>query len=232
MSKNLEGHTVLVVGGSTGIGSAVAAAAADAGAQVVSFSRSGSAPQGVEGRAIDAADPDSVRRGIAGLEKIDHLVFTAWARQPSPPFGNMSEDLLRTAFDSKFFAAISVLQLAMPKLSETASITLTSGQVSRKYGVGSVLKGSVNAAVESAGRHLAKELAPRRVNVVSPGVTDTGQWGEEGSEKRRETLARIASGLPLGRVAEASDLADAYLFLMTNTFMTGEVLDINGGGLL
>jgi NAD(P)-dependent dehydrogenase (short-subunit alcohol dehydrogenase family) len=109
---------------------------------------------------------------------------------------------------------------------------LPDGSVTRKYGVGSVLKGSVNAAVDSAGKHLAKELAPRRVNVISHGVTDTSQWGEPGSPKRLETLERVSAALPVKRVATPEELASAYLFVMTNPFVTGAVVDVDGGGLL
>jgi NAD(P)-dependent dehydrogenase (short-subunit alcohol dehydrogenase family) len=97
---------------------------------------------------------------------------------------------------------------------------------------GSVLKGSVNAAVEATGRHLAKELAPRRINVVSPGVTDTGRWGAAGSAQRNESLARVAAQLPVRRIGSPEDVARAYLLAMTNPSMTGTVLDVDGGALL
>jgi len=98
--------------------------------------------------------------------------------------------------------------------------------------VGTLLKGRVNAAVEASGKHLAKELAPRRVNVVSPGITDTAAWGEPGSARRTETLAKAAAQLPVRRAGTAGDVAQAYLLAMTNPSITGAVLDVDGGGLL
>jgi uncharacterized protein YjiS (DUF1127 family) len=98
--------------------------------------------------------------------------------------------------------------------------------------VGTVVKGALNGAVDTAGRHLARELAPRRVNVVSPGVVDTSLWGEAWSEARNPFIARVAPTLPAGRVGRLEELARAYLFLMTNGFVTGSVLDVDGGRLL
>ena len=140
--------------------------------------------------------------------------------------------MLRSSFEVKLFAALRVIRLALPLLAASASITLTSGQLSRKYGVGTLLKGSVNAAVEATGKHLAKELAPRRVNVVSPGITDTSVWGPAGSAQRTETLTRAAAQLPVRRIGTPDDIAQAYLLAMTNPSITGAVLDVDGGGLL
>ena len=84
--------------------------------------------------------------------------------------------------------------------------------------------------MEAAAKNLAKELAPRRVNVISPGVVDTEVWGAPAD--RQAMLARIGSGLPVGRVGTPEDLAEGYLLAMNNGFMTGAIIDIEGGGLL
>ena len=232
MSASLEGQSVVVVGGSTGIGWAVAELAARAGARTSALSRSAKAPEGTQGIAADVTDTASMEAAFARIGRIDHIAFTAWSRQGAPPLGALTSDHLQLTFAAKLFGALHAIRLALPYLEPSASITLTSGQVSRKYGVGSVLKGSVNAAVDAAGKHLAKELAPRRVNVISPGVTDTSQWGEPGSVKRLETLERVSAALPVKRVATPEELASAYLFVMTNPFVTGAVVDVDGGGLL
>lgn len=232
MSASLEGLTVVAVGGSTGIGWAVAELAAKAGARTYALSRSASAPEGAEGIVADVTDAASMEAAFSRIGQIHHIAFTAWSRQGAPPLGTLTSEHLQQTFDAKLFGALHAVRLALPYLDPSASITLTSGQVSRKYGVGSVLKGSVNAAVDAAGKHLAKELAPRRVNVISPGVTDTSQWGEPGSAKRLQTLERVSAALPVKRVATPEELASAYLFVMTNPFVTGAVVDIDGGGLL
>lgn len=232
MPNALQDQTVVVIGASGGLGQAVAALAREQGARVIGFSRSGAAPEGVEGVAVDVTDLAALARAFDTVEGIDHLVHTAGARTPSTPLPGLDDDALLQAFAPKLFGAIHAVRLALPRLSERASITLTSGQVARKYGTGSLVKGALNAAVESAGRHLAKELAPRRVNVISPGVVDTALWGEAGGEARTAFLARVASGLPVGRVAQPPELAQAYLFAMTNGFANGAVIDVDGGGLL
>jgi NAD(P)-dependent dehydrogenase (short-subunit alcohol dehydrogenase family) len=229
----LDGSRVVVVGASSGIGRAVAELAGRSGARVLGLSRTGSGPEGATGISADARDDGQVSAALAKLDRIDHLVFTAAGpQQGSPRLSELGGDALLSSFEVKLFAALRVIRLALPLLAANASITLTSGQLSRKYGVGTLLKGSVNAAVEAAGKHLAKELAPRRVNVVCPGITDTPAWGEPGSARRTETLARAAAQLPVGRAGTAADVAQAYLLAMTNPSITGAVLDVDGGALL
>ncbi|TGY88766.1 SDR family oxidoreductase [Marinicauda algicola] len=232
MSASLEGCSVVVVGGSTGIGWAIAELAVKAGARAFALSRSANAPEGAEGIVADVTDEASMETAFGRIGPIHHLAYTAWSRQGAPPLATLTSGHLQETFDAKLFGALNAIRVALPYLDPTASITLTSGQVSRKYGAGTVLKGTVNAAVDSAGKHLAKELAPRRVNVISPGVTDTSQWGEPNSAKRLETLERASNALPVKRVATPEELASAYLFVMTNPFMTGAVVDVDGGGLL
>jgi NAD(P)-dependent dehydrogenase (short-subunit alcohol dehydrogenase family) len=228
----LDGSRVVVVGAGSGIGRAVAELAGRSGARVLGLSRTGNGPEGATAISADARDDEQVAAALARIDWIDHLVFTAWAPQGSPRLSELGSDALLSSFEVKLFAALRVIRLALPLLAANASITLTSGQLSRKYGVGTLLKGSVNAAVEATGKHLAKELAPRRVNVVSPGITDTSAWGEAGSTRRTETLSRAAAQLPVRRVGTAGDVAQAYLLAMTNPSITGAVLDVDGGGLL
>jgi NAD(P)-dependent dehydrogenase (short-subunit alcohol dehydrogenase family) len=232
MISTLEGKTVVVIGGSNGIGAAVAELAQAEGATVLAISRTGRASRGVKGVAADVADHEALASAFEAVGVIDHLIHTVGARLGSPALTSLSDDILATAFETKLFSAIHTARLALPYLSPEASITFTSGQVSRKYGVGSLVKGTVNAAVDAAGRHLAKELAPRRVNVISPGVVDTSLWGEAGSDARAATIARVSNALPVKRVGVPAELAQAYLFVMTNGFVTGALIDVDGGGLL
>ncbi|MBC9033228.1 SDR family oxidoreductase [Sphingomonas sp. JC676] len=232
MGKILLNQTVVVIGGGSGIGAAVAELARAKGARVVAISRSGFAPQGVEPIPLDVCDLEALGSTFATIGPIDHLVHTAGARTAAIALPLLEWDALSLAFDIKLFSAIQAVRVALPHLSAQASITFTSGQASRKYGTGSMVKGAVNAAVDAAGRHLAKELAPRRVNVISPGVVDTPIWGENGSDARLAFLTRVAAALPVQRVGAPEDLARAYLFAMTNGFVTGSVIDVDGGGLL
>lgn len=232
MRNTLAGDTVVVIGGSKGIGAAVAAEAQSRGARVITLSRSGKGPGDVEKIAVDATDAVALADALGKVGAIDHLVHTASARTETPALHEVTIDVLMAAYGAKLFAAVQAIRLALPYLSPSASITLTSGQVSRRYGKGTLAKGIVNAGVDTAARHLAKELAPIRVNVVSPGLTDTELWGAMGSEARESMLARAAANLPVGRAGSPDDLAEAYLFAMSSQFMTGAVLDVDGGGLL
>jgi NAD(P)-dependent dehydrogenase (short-subunit alcohol dehydrogenase family) len=232
MTGKLANQTVVVIGGSSGLGAAVATMAVEQGARVIAFSRSGTGPAGVESIKVDLSDRAALAGAFEAVGRVDHLVHTAGARAASNKVAEIDQHVLDQTFQTKLFGAIHAVRLALPFLTEHASITLTSGQVSRKYGTGTLVKGIVNAAVDAAGRHLAKELAPRRVNVISPGVVDTELWGEPGSEARLATIARASSNLPVKRAGAPADLAAAYLFAMTNGFTTGSVIDVDGGGLL
>jgi NAD(P)-dependent dehydrogenase (short-subunit alcohol dehydrogenase family) len=232
MTGMLQGQTVVILGGSSGIGQAVALLAYSQGARVFAVSRSGQAPEGATGVAASVDDATAVTAAMAGAGVIHHLVHTVGARIGSAPLAQLDDSTLPVAFEAKLFSAIKATKAALPYLAPEASITFTSGQLSRRYGTGSVVKGAVNAATDAAGRHLAKELAPRRVNVVSPGVVDTALWGEAGSEARAATMARVSAALPVRRPGSPEELARSYLFLMTNGFVTGSVLDVDGGGLL
>lgn len=232
-SKTLQDQSVVVLGGTAGIGQAVARAAAAAGAVVTVLGRSARTGGGIQGIAVDANDTPALTGALAQAAaggKIDHLVITIGSRTSPPPFASLQLVDLQTGFGTKLFAALMAVQAALPHLAERASITLTSGLLSRKPTATGLLRASINAAVEAAGKNLAKELAPRRVNVVSPGVVDTEVWGVPA--ERQAMLTRIGSGLPVGRVGTPEDLAQGYLLAMTNGFMTGAVIDIDGGGLL
>ncbi|OCS45881.1 SDR family oxidoreductase [Ralstonia pickettii] len=232
-SKTLQDQSVVVLGGTTGIGQSVARAAAAEGARVTVLGRSAKAADGIRGIAVDANDTASLAAALAqaaGAGKIDHLVITIGSRTSPPPFASLQRADLEQAFGTKLFAALMAVQAALPYLADNASITLTSGLLSRKATATGLLRGSINAAVEAAAKNLAKELAPRRVNVISPGVVDTDVWGAPAD--RQAMLARIGSGLPVGRVGTPDDLAQGYLLAMTNGFMTGAIIDIEGGGLL
>lgn len=232
-SKILQDQSVVVLGGTAGIGQAVAQAAAVAGARVTVLGRSGAADGAIAGIAVDANDTASLVRAMsqaAAGGQVDHLVITIGSRKSPPPFASLQRADLEQGFGTKLFAALMAVQAALPHLAARASITLTSGLLSRKPTATGLLRASINAAVEAAARNLAKELAPRRVNVVSPGVVDTAVWGAQGD--RQAMLARIGSGLPVGRVGTPDDLAQGYLLAMTNGFMTGALIDIDGGGLL
>src|SRR5258706_14359168 len=118
----------------------------------------------------DFPDANSVHRGYERTGSIDQLVLTAGARVGSPRLEQLTDAELALTYEVKLFGSLRAIRAALPLLAPQASITLTSGLLARKPSAGGLLKGSVNAALEAAARQLAKELAPRRVNLVNPGV--------------------------------------------------------------
>jgi len=239
-SNSLQGSTVVVVGGGSGIGAAVARASIEQGAQVVLVGsrierlRATAAALGsaAQARAADVTDQNSLAALFAGVGRVDHLVVTAGPALGSPPFAETDVATAQAGFDVKFWGSVRAVQAALPVLGPQASITLTSGLLSRKAVPGGFVKATMNAALESLARTLAKELAPRRVNVVSPGVTDTEAYAHLSAEQRAAMFDRTGKGLPVGRVGKPEEVAEAYLLAMRNGFMTGAVIDVEGGGLL
>ncbi|XZG71367.1 SDR family oxidoreductase [Chitinibacteraceae bacterium HSL-7] len=227
---SLANKNVFIVGGTHGIGRAVAQAAGAAGANVWVGGRSQHAPAETRMLQLDLAAPARFARQLEMLPELDGVVFTAGARVGSPRFADADLAEWRLGFEVKFFGTIALLHALLPKLAPEAAIVLTSGVLARKTSAGAITKATLNAATEALGRNLARELAPRRVNVVSPGVTATDLWGE--ASIRDAKLAAIAAALPAGRVVEPADLAQLYLLALTQPAMTGSVLDLEGGALL
>ncbi|MEX5581251.1 SDR family oxidoreductase [Pseudomonas lurida] len=234
MTSSLNGKTVIVIGGSSGIGAAVAKAAAARGAHVVMAGRRlvSGVENGVRSEPVDVTDATSLQRLFESVGRFDHLVYTSG---PSVRAKTLVETDLTEAqenFDVKLWGALRAIQRALPYLDEHASISLTSGQLGRKLAPGQFIKTGINAATEALGKQLAKELAPRRVNVISPGVIDTPAYAGLAEEQRLAMFAKAGGALPVGRVGQADEVAAGYVLAMENGFITGAVIDIDGGGLL
>ncbi|WP_397457473.1 SDR family oxidoreductase [Pseudomonas lurida] len=234
MTSSLNGKTVIVIGGSSGIGAAVAKAAAARGAHVVMAGRRlvSGVENGVRSEPVDVTDAASLQCLFESVGRFDHLVYTSG---PSVRAKTLVETDLTEAqenFDVKLWGALRAIQRALPYLDEHASISLTSGQLGRKLASGQFIKTGINAATEALGKQLAKELAPRRVNVISPGVIDTPAYAGLAEEQRLAMFAKAGGALPVGRVGQADEVAAGYVLAMENGFMTGAVIDIDGGGLL
>lgn len=234
MTSPLKGQTVVVIGGSSGIGAEVARQAASRGAHVVLAGRrlSSTVDNGVRSEPVDVTDSASLKQLFETVGRFDHLVYTSGPSVRAKPLIETDLDEARDNFDVKLWGALRAIQHALPFLHEQGSITLTSGQLGRKLAAGQFIKTGINAATEALGKQLAKELAPRRVNVISPGVIDTPAYAGLGQEQRLAMFAKAGQGLPVGRVGQAEEVAAGYVLAMENGFMTGAVVDIDGGGLL
>lgn len=218
-----EQSTSVIVGGHTGIGRALADALRERpGRVLVASRRSG----------LDVTDPSAVERYFEAIGTIDHLIFTAGSQAPGGQLLDMDLSTARAAFDTKFWGSLAVAKAGARYLRASGSLTLTSGFLARRAVPGTFVKTAMNAALEAVAKVLARELAPLRVNVVSPGLTDSEAYAGMAEDARLAMLQRAANNLPVGRVGRPQDLAQGYLLAIDNPFMTGAVIDIDGGALI
>lgn len=218
-----EQSTSVIVGGHTGIGRALADALRERpGRVLVASRRSG----------LDVTDPSTVERYFEAIGTIDHLIFTAGSQAPGGQLLDMDLSTARAAFDTKFWGSLAVAKAGARYLRAGGSLTLTSGFLARRAVPGTFVKTAMNAALEAVAKVLARELAPLRVNVVSPGLTDSEAYAGMAEDARLAMLQRAANNLPVGRVGRPQDLAQGYLLAIDNPFMTGAVIDIDGGALI
>lgn len=185
---------------------------------------------GVATAPADITDEGQVRRLLAGAAPLDHVVVTAAdvtdAYAPLPTFGL---DAARAVVNTKLLGPWLVAKHAMPHLNTGGSLTFTSGVAAYRPARGGSMIATVNGALESLARALAVELAPVRVNVVSPGWVDTPIWDTLAGETKAERLAAMAEKLPAGRIGHPDDIAEAFLAVIRNGFMTGTVVHVDGG---
>jgi NAD(P)-dependent dehydrogenase (short-subunit alcohol dehydrogenase family) len=213
------------LGGSSGIGLAAARLAVAAGWDVTVASRDpGRADLAATKTVLDATDDRAVRAFFTGLGPIDHLVSSTVARAGGPA-KELDLDAARKAFETKLWGPLAAIQAA----DVTRSIVLLSGAAASTPMRGGASTAAVNGAVEALVRTLAVELAPVRVNAVSPGIIDTPTWAAMPADQRDALFTHLAGALPVGRVGSAEDVADAIWHLLTNEFVTGTVLHVDGG---
>jgi len=230
---------VIVIGGSSGIGLATAEVLLCQGASVTVAGRAGgrldSAERTLLSRqpraalqvaAADVSREDDVARLFKDAGPVDHVVLTAAdATGAYQQVKSLDLATVRSLIDTKLTGALLVAKHA----EVTGSITFTSGIAAYRPAAGGSAVAAVNGALQSLGYALALELAPVRVNVVSPGWTDTPIWDTIAGQAKSIRLAAMAARLPAGRVGTAGDVAQAVLALIGNQFITGTVLHVDGG---
>ncbi|WP_329335591.1 SDR family oxidoreductase [Streptomyces sp. NBC_01352] len=237
---SLRGQRIVVIGGTAGIGLAVAEAAAREGAQVVVASRRQESvaaalerlPQGAEGRVLDVTDEDAVRAFFGRIGGFDHLVFTAGESLLLESVAESDLGRARRFLDARLWGAYTAVKYGAPSIRKGGSVVLTTGTVARRPMPGTTVAASLCGAMESLTRALALELAPLRVNVVEPGMVRTELWRDLPEETRDGMFASAAQSLPVGRVGEPEDVAEAYLYLMRGAYSTGSVVVVDGGTVL
>ena len=231
----LAGKKVVVVGGSSGIGLATAEMAKSEGADVVIASRNAERLKaaveklGVTAIPADVTSDDSVTQLFQKCGPVDHVVVTA-AQLRSGPFKTVAMEDVRVTMEGKFWGAWRVARAA--EIRAGGSLTLVSGFLSVRPRPNSAIVGAANGAIESLARSLALELAPVRVNCVSPGIIDTPIRAAMPEAARRDMLAKTAAALPVGRVGVGDDIARQILAFMTIGFASGSIVYIDGGALI
>ena len=234
----LEGKRVVVIGGSSGIGLAIGRQARAEGASLVITGRDpaklsdAAAALGGDTQSFvgDAHDHAALESFIAALPECDHLVSMIGDTMAGG-FLQTPMDTMRHVLHSKFWTNLLIARFAAPRIRDGGSMTFTSGSGVRAQEAAASYV--ANAALAAMAQGLGSELGPRvRVNVVAPAFMDTALWR---AKPREDVDARIISYSkinPLGRLGTPQEVASAYVFLMTNTYMTGQVLQIDGGMML
>ncbi|MEW6262708.1 MAG: SDR family oxidoreductase [Thermodesulfobacteriota bacterium] len=240
----LKGKRVIVVGGSSGIGQAVARAAAAKGAKVIIASRNkekvdqaaGEIGGGVEGRVLDATKEEEVQAFFERIGAFDHLICTIhpasreMLRHLVRPLDQTATEAARQWMEVKFWGQYYCAKYGARKLKDQGSITLTGGAASRRWIPNHAAIAATNAAVGALGVMLAKEIGPKRCNVVSPGLVDTPvQHTLLSEEELKAHFTYKADLLPVKHVATPEEVALSYIYLLECDFHTADVLVVDGG---
>ncbi|MBT3342825.1 MAG: SDR family oxidoreductase [Gemmatimonadetes bacterium] len=232
---NVQDKKALVFGGTSGIGLATAKELASRGAQVIAVSRNpdkaGDVPEGITLRRCDVRDREGLSQLFEECAPFDILVSAATGGDRAiGPFLDMNMDGYQASFD-KLWGYANVVRFGTQHLSDDGTIVLVSGTPARRAKPGQVSLASVGGAIETFVRTVAPEIAPRRLNVVSPGFIDTPMVPLKGTE-REELYAKSTATHAIPRAGTASEVAQGILFLIENDFVTGTTIDVDGGWLL
>jgi len=231
----LQDQTVLVVGRGSGFALAIVLAARDAGARVVAAGRNREAlsaayagQPGISTEYVDLTDDDSIASLSGRLGGVHHVISTGSARARGR-IADLDRDAVRLSFDTKVIGPLMLAKHFAPQMRTGGSFVIFSGVAASKVAVGTMAVAITNAAADTLARSLALELAPIRVNAISPGVVDTGAWDALGEQSKADYFADIRTRNPVRRIGTTDDITSAVLFAMTSTFVTGQTLHIDGG---
>lgn len=236
MSEMLNGKTIVVIGGSTGIGFTVAQKAIRAGANVVIGSRDPDklkhavAELGEHASAlpVDTSDMGSLEAFFSATGAFDHLFISA-ATYTIAGIDSNDEQAIESPFRSKFWGQYWAVKQALPYLDKAGSITLMAGAAGSRPIKGGAIYAACNSAIEGLGRGLAIDLAPIRVNTISPGTIDGHLWQNRPQEIREMAFEHYRGASLVGRPGTEAEIAETVVYLMENRFVTGSTLYPDGG---
>jgi NAD(P)-dependent dehydrogenase (short-subunit alcohol dehydrogenase family) len=235
--ENLKGKKVVVLGGSMGIGFATAKAAADEGAELIIVSSNqqrldkalAQLPASAKSFAVNLADEKQIANLFATIGKFDHLVYTAGEALQLGNIADTDIEAAKTFLNVRYWGAFAAVKYASPNINAGGSIVLSGGSAGRRPGAGWALGASICAAMEGFTKAMAVELAPTRVNIVVPGLVRTDLWANMSTEEQHGMFNYFSEKLPVKYVAEAEDIAQTYLYLMKQSYSTGEAVLVDGG---
>jgi NAD(P)-dependent dehydrogenase (short-subunit alcohol dehydrogenase family) len=232
----LTGKKIVIIGGSSGIGYGIAQACAQLGAKLVIASRDleklnhtkHALGANIETHQLDITHPDQIKSFMERIGKLDHLV-TPGANVSWGSFGAMSEKDEQASFQSKYWGQYYAAKFGFRHINPGGSIIFFAGCWSQRPLPGAAIPGSINGAIESLARALAVEIAPIRVNVISPGIIDTPVFSSLSEQERHTFFDKTAKGLPLKKIGTPEEIAMTAVYLMSNTYTTGSTLYVDGG---
>jgi NAD(P)-dependent dehydrogenase (short-subunit alcohol dehydrogenase family) len=236
MSDALKDKTIVVIGGSTGIGFSVAQTAIAKGANVIIGARdaqklqAAAAKLGERAKAleVDTSDHELLAAFFKTASKFDHLFISA-ATYTIAGIDSNDEQAIESPFRSKFWGQYWAVKQALPYLDKAGSITLMAGAAGARPIKGGAIYAACNSAIEGLGRGLAIDLAPIRVNTISPGTIDGHLWQNRPQEIREMAFEHYRGASLVGRPGTEQEIADTVLYLMENRFVTGSTLYPDGG---
>jgi NAD(P)-dependent dehydrogenase (short-subunit alcohol dehydrogenase family) len=231
---SLKDKTVLVIGRGSGIARAIALAVSEDGGQVIAAGRHpddlADTYRGMDFRIehVDVADESSIAALADRIATVDHVVSTASARARGG-YQDLTGSLVNASFGTKVTGPILLAKHFAGKLAPGGSFLFMSGATALKPAPGMLAVAATNAAVDAITAGLAVELAPIRVNAIAPGTIDTGAYDALGDERKAALFQARSAANPARRIGTADDIAAAALAALTNGFLTGVSIPVDGG---
>jgi NAD(P)-dependent dehydrogenase (short-subunit alcohol dehydrogenase family) len=236
----VKNQKIIIIGASQGIGYSTAKLLASQDNELVVTSKT---KEKIEAAALDIGskatpkvldftDESAVQKFFQEIGTFDHLLLIGAGLPAWGELEHIETEALRNAFNTKFFGYFFCIKHAKPFLRNNGSILMITGGAARKAIKGTSGLAAVNGALLAMGKTLALELAPIRVNIISSGVVDTPAYDWMGQEQKQSFLQQRGKQIPVGRVGQPEEIAHAIEAVLDNQFITGSIIDVDGGGSL